>query len=64
MLTSMVFSIRQLKAAAAAATSHTPSDATTMRPACAQLGTPGTASTAPIRAQNTISCTTRGLVSS
>jgi hypothetical protein len=32
-------------------------------PACAQLGTPGTASTMPIRAQNTISCTTRGLVS-
>jgi hypothetical protein len=29
---------------------------------CAPLGSPGTASTMPMKAQNTMSCTTRGLV--
>ena len=62
-LASMVFSIRQLKAAAAPATSQMPAQATSMRCSAAQSGRPGTASTMPIRAQNTISCTTRGLVS-
>jgi hypothetical protein len=50
----------QLKAAAAAATSQMPAVAAR---ASRQLGQPGSASSMPIRAQNTISCTTRGFVS-
>jgi len=60
---SMPFSTRQLKAAAAPATSQMPMQATTARFTSAHEGSPGTASTMPISAQNTISCTTRGLVS-
>ncbi len=63
MRASMPFSTRQLKAAAAPATNQMPALASTMRSASAQLGTPGTASTMPIRAQNTMSWITRGLVS-
>ena len=61
-LASMRCSTRQLKAAAAAATSQMPAQATS-QPQSSRSGRPGTASTMPITAQNTISCTTRGLVS-
>ncbi|MNT67387.1 hypothetical protein D3C72_2055230 [compost metagenome] len=56
-------STKQLNAAAAAETNQMPRQATAIWPNCARVGRPGTASTMPIRAQNTISCTTRGLVS-
>jgi hypothetical protein len=59
----MPFSTRQLKAAAAPATSQMPRQASTMRCTSRQPGTPGTASTMPISAQKTISWMTRGLVS-
>jgi len=55
-------STRQLKAAAAPATSQMPMQATAMCTHWAAVGRPGTASTMPMKAQNTISCTTRGLV--
>ncbi len=55
-------STRQLKAAAAPATSQMPRQASAMCSHWSALGQPGTASTMPISAQNTISCTTRGLV--
>ena len=57
---SMPCSTRQLKAAAAAATSHIPATAAS---AVRQSGSPGTASSMPMAAQKTISWTTRGLVS-
>ncbi len=60
---SMCCSMRQLKAAAAPETSQIPSEAQSARVICAMVGTPGTASTMPIRAQNTISCITRGFMS-
>jgi len=53
----------QLKAAAAPATSQIPSAAKAAILMSSALGSPGTASTMPMTAQNTISCTTRGLVS-
>ena len=59
-LRSICSSIRQLKAAAAPATSQMPSVAA---PASARSGQPGWASSIPISAQKTMSCTTRGLVS-
>ena len=62
-LASIPCSTMQLNAAAAPATSHTPRQASAMWPSCAALGRPGTASTMPISAQKTMSCTTRGLVS-
>jgi len=62
-LASMVFSTRQLNAAAAPATSQMPRQATSIWRNCPPEGQPGTASTMPMRAQNTMSCTTRGLVS-
>ncbi|MOA02675.1 hypothetical protein D3C78_1221390 [compost metagenome] len=62
-LASMPVSTRQLKAAAAPATSQMPAQATAIRPNSATEGQAGTASTMPISAQKTISCTTRGLVS-
>jgi hypothetical protein len=49
-----------LKAAAALATSQMPMVAGT---ATCRSGQPGSASSMPMTAQNTISCTTRGLVS-
>ena len=58
----MPCSTRQLKAAAAAATSQMPAHATRQLPV-GQAGQPGTASNMPITAQKTISCTTRGFVS-
>ena len=61
-LASMPCSTMQLKAAAAPATSQMPRLASAIWPTCAQLGKPGTASTMPIKAQNTINWTTRGLV--
>ena len=57
---SMRCSTRQLKAAAALATSQMP---TVAAPASRQSGRPGCASSMPMRAQKTMSCTTRGLVS-
>jgi len=51
------------KAAAAPATSQMPTQAMNASLTSSQVGTPGTASTMPISAQNTMSCTTRGLVS-
>ena len=57
---SMCCSTMQLKAAAAPATSQMP---TVAAPSSAMLGSPGSASSMPMSAQNTISCTTRGLVS-
>ena len=57
---SMCCSTRQLKAAAAEATSQMPMVAAS---AVRQSGRPGTASNMPMTAQNTMSCTTRGLVS-
>ena len=63
MRASMCCSTMQLKAAAAPATSQMPRQASKASFTWAQLGTPGTASTMPIRAQKTMSCTTRGLVS-
>ena len=57
---SMRCSTRQLNAAAAAATSQMPTIAAI---ATRQSGMPGVASSMPITAQNTISCTTRGFVS-
>ncbi len=60
---SMPFSTRQLNAAAAPATSQMPMQASRPRCRSAPVGTPGTARTMPMRAQKTISCTTRGLVS-
>ena len=60
-LASMCCSMRQLKAAAAPATSQMPATAATSRTGSGQ---PGWASSMPMRAQNTMSCTTRGLVSS
>ncbi|MNT36499.1 hypothetical protein D3C72_1725850 [compost metagenome] len=62
-LASMPCSTMQLKAAAAPATSHTPAQAKAISPSCEADGSPGTASTMPMRAQNTMSWTTRGLVS-
>jgi hypothetical protein len=59
----MPFSTRQLNAAAAPATSQMPMQASTRAARRPSEGTPGTASTMPISAQNTMSCTTRGLVS-
>ena len=63
MRASMPCSIRQLKAAAAPATSQMPAQAATARNASAWVGTPGTASSMPMNAQKTMSCTTLGLVS-
>jgi hypothetical protein len=63
MRASMCCSTMQLKAAAAPATSQMPPQAISASLISAQAGAPGTASTMPIRAQNTMSCTTRGLVS-
>lgn len=60
---SMPFSTRQLNAAAAPATSQMPMQATAASFTSPHDGSPGMASTIPISAQNTISCTTRGLVS-
>jgi hypothetical protein len=59
----MVFSTKQLKAAAAPATNQIPTQA--MKPNCTSfhVGTPGTAKTMPMSAQNTMSCTTRGFMS-
>ena len=54
-LASICCSTTQLKAAAAPATSQMPKQATAASCTWAQLGTPGTASTMPIKAQNTIS---------
>ena len=62
-LASMPFSTMQLNAAAAPATSQMPAQANSASRISAQAGAPGTASTMPISAQNTMSCTTRGLVS-
>ena len=62
-LASMPCSTMQLNAAAAPATSQMPALATAINAHCAPLGMPGTASTMPMKAQNTMSCTTRGLVS-
>ncbi len=56
---SMPCSTRQLNAAAAAATSQMPAIAES---ATGQSGRPGVASSMPIAAQKTISCTTRGFV--
>ncbi len=56
---SMRCSTRQLNAAAAAATSQMPAVAASAR---RQSGRPGVASSMPIKAQKTISWTTRGLV--
>jgi hypothetical protein len=58
----MLFSIKQLNAAAAPATNQMPTQATKPNQTSAQLGTPGTAKTIPISAQNTMSCTTRGFI--
>src|SRR5580765_1123077 len=63
MRASMCRSTRQLKAAAALATSQMPTVAASTTPQAPRLGQPGTASSMPMAAQNTISCTTRGLVS-
>jgi len=60
MRASMPCSTRQLNAAAAAATNQMP---TVAGNATLQSGRPGVASSMPITAQNTMSCTTRGLVS-
>src|SRR3989344_4591113 len=60
---SMPCSIRQLKAAAEPATSQMPMQAATALSASAAVGMPGTASSMPMTAQKTMSCTTRGLVS-
>ena len=62
-LASMRCSTMQLKAAAAAATSQIPKQASAASPTWASEGTPGTASTMPISAQKTMSWITRGLVS-
>ncbi len=62
-LASMCCSTRQLKAAAAPATSQIPKQAMAMCSHCSPLGRPGTASTMPMNAQKTMSWTTRGLVS-
>jgi len=62
-LASMRCSTTQLNAAAAPATSQIPKHAMAARCTSAQLGSPGTASTMPISAQNTISWITLGLVS-
>ena len=62
-LASMPCSTMQLNAAAAPATSQIPAQAKPIKRSSGQPGTPGTAKTMPIRAQNTMSCTTRGLVS-
>ena len=62
MRASILCSTRQLKAAAAPATSQIPAQATTMRNSSAADGRPGTAKTMPISAQKTMSCTTLGLV--
>ena len=59
-LASMRCSTRQLNAAAAAATSQIPTVAAS---AVRHSGTPGVASSIPMTAQKTMSCTTRGLVS-
>jgi len=59
---SMVFSTRQLKAAAAPATNQMPMHAHKPSINSDKLGRPGTARTMPIKAQKTISWTTRGLV--
>ena len=63
MRASMPCSIRQLKAAAAPATNQMPMQAATARTPSSAVGTPGTASSMPMTAQKTMSCTTRGLVS-
>ena len=60
MRVSICCSTRQLNAAAAAATSQMPAVAASVG---TSGGQPGTARNMPITAQNTISCTTRGLVS-
>src|SRR5574343_432416 len=62
-LASMDFSTKQLNAAAAAATSQMPTQPQKPCTHWADVGMPGTARTMPISAQNTMSCTTRGLVS-
>ena len=59
-LLSIACSTRQLNAAAALDTSQMPKVAGSAK---ASLGHPGSASSMPITAQNTMSCTTRGLVS-
>jgi hypothetical protein len=59
-LASMPCSTKQLKAAAAPATNQMP---TVAARATRQSGKPGDASNMPMTAQNTINCTTRGLVS-
>jgi hypothetical protein len=63
MRASMPCSTRQLKAAAAPATSQMPGTGRAPCAALAPVGTPGTASSMPITAQKTMSWTTRGLVS-
>ena len=63
MRASICFSTKQLKAAAAPATSQMPTHATAMRASSCPSGKPGTAKIMPMKAQKTISCTTRGLVS-
>ena len=63
MRASMPRSTRQLNAAAAPATNQMPRLASAMCPHWAPVGMPGTASTMPMKAQKTMSCTTRGLVS-
>jgi len=63
MRASMPSSIRQLKAAAAPATSQMPAMAASIVSDWASVGRPGTARAMPMAAQNTMSWTTRGLVS-
>jgi hypothetical protein len=58
----MCCSTTQLKAAAAPATSQMPKQAQNAKPTWLQLGTPGTANTMPISAQNTINWITRGFI--
>jgi hypothetical protein len=62
MRASIVCSMMQLNAAAAAETHQMPKLATAMRHHRASDGTPGTAITMPMKAQKTINWTTLGLV--
>lgn len=62
-LASRVFSTKQLNAAAAPATNQIPKQAQKMRSQASNEGKPGMAKTMPIKAQNTMSWITRGLVS-
>jgi hypothetical protein len=54
-LESIVFSTKQLNAAAAPATNQTPKLAKAMRCHSSHVGSPGTANTMPISAQKTMS---------